>query len=206
MILYSDATTPFGRKCLVAALERNIPLEERFANLADPGDFLAVNPLNQIPALTTDEGACLFDSDVILQYLDTQHDGAPLIPAGADRFTALTRIHLGNGLIESTLLRIMETRRPDGEKSPSFITHLETRVARGLAEMERICTPWTGDAMNAEEITTACALGYVDFRYAHDWHAAAPKLAEWFALVGATPSMAASLPTREEPIPSPLPA
>ncbi len=65
MILYTDAATPFGRKCLVAALERDIVLEERFVALADPGDFLEINPLNQIPALV-DEGTCCFDSDVIL--------------------------------------------------------------------------------------------------------------------------------------------
>ena len=62
MILHSDATTPFGRKCLVAAFERGVPLEERFVDLANPGDYLAVNPLNQIPALTTPDGDHLFDS------------------------------------------------------------------------------------------------------------------------------------------------
>ena len=70
MILYTDATTPFGRKCLVAALERNIALEERFVNLSDPQEFLFVNPLNQIPALSVGQQN-YFDSDVILQFLDT---------------------------------------------------------------------------------------------------------------------------------------
>ena len=71
MILYTDATTPFGRKCVIAALEREIPLEERFIKLSEPGDFLEVNPLNQIPALFIKPGKCYFDSDVILDYLDT---------------------------------------------------------------------------------------------------------------------------------------
>ena len=79
MILYTDATTPFGRKCLVAALERNIVLEEKFVKLSDPKGFLCVNPLNQIPALTTCNEK-YFDSDVILQFLDTLHKGPPLIP------------------------------------------------------------------------------------------------------------------------------
>ena len=78
MILYTDATTPFGRKCLVAALERNIALEERFVNLSDPQEFLFVNPLNQIPALSVGQQN-YFDSDVILQFLDTLHKGPPLI-------------------------------------------------------------------------------------------------------------------------------
>ena len=80
MILYTDATTPFGRKCVIAALEREIPLEERFIKLSEPGDFLEVNPLNQIPALFVERGKCYFDSDVIIEYLDTLHENSPLIP------------------------------------------------------------------------------------------------------------------------------
>ena len=103
MILYTDATTPFGRKCVIAALEREIPLEERFIKLSEPGDFLEVNPLNQIPALFVERGKCYFDSDVILDYLDTLHEGSPLIPE-PNRFECKTAIHLANGVIESTLL------------------------------------------------------------------------------------------------------
>ena len=109
MILYTDATTPFGRKCLVAALERNIALEERFVNLSDPQEFLFVNPLNQILALSVGQQN-YFDSDVILQFLDSLHEGPPLIPE-KNKYKHLTSIHLANAVIESTLLRIMEKRR-----------------------------------------------------------------------------------------------
>ena len=102
MILYTDATTPFGRKCVIAALEREIALEERFIKLSEPGDFLEVNPLNQIPALFVERGKCYFDSDVILEYLDTLHENSPLIPE-LNKFECKTAIHLANGVIESTL-------------------------------------------------------------------------------------------------------
>lgn len=197
MILHSDATTPFGRKCMVAAMERGIPVEERFVDLADPGDYLTVNPLNQIPALTTDAGAHLYDSDVILQYLDTLHGGPPLIPQ-TDRFGELARIHLGNGVIESTLLRIMELRRPDGEKSQSFVAHLEARIARGLASLETLAPSGDG-ALTAFAITTAAALEYVDFRYSHDWRAGHPRLAAFHAAVADRPALAATRPTRTGP-------
>lgn len=198
MILHSDATTPFGRKCMVAALERGIALEERFVDLANPGDYLAVNPLNQIPALTTENGAHLFDSDVILQYLDTRHDGPPLIPDD-DRFSAMTQIHLANGVIEATLLRIMEIRRKDGERSPGFISHLEARVGRGLAAMEA-AAPSADGPLSAFGISAAAALEYVDFRYEHPWRKAAPKLADFLTAVAERPSMAATRPTRTAPV------
>ena len=136
MILYSDATTPFGRKCLIAALEREIPLEERFIKLSEPGDFLDVNPLNQIPALFVERGKCYFDSDVILEYLDTLHENSPLIPE-LNKFECKTAIHLANGVIESTLLRTMELRRPECRQSKTFVNHLEARVTRGIDTMEK---------------------------------------------------------------------
>ena len=57
MILYTDATTPFGRKCVIAALEHEIALEERFIKLSEPGDFLEVNPLNQIQHFSLNVGS-----------------------------------------------------------------------------------------------------------------------------------------------------
>ena len=96
MILYTDATTPFGRKCLVAALERGIVLEERFVKLSDPKEFLLVNPLNQIPALSVDQQK-YYDSDVILQFLDSLHEGPPLIPE-KNKYKHLTSIHLANAV------------------------------------------------------------------------------------------------------------
>ena len=202
MILYTDASTPFGRKSLLAALERGIPLTEEFVSLSDPGPFAEANPLVQIPALKAHDGQIYFDSDVIFQYLDTRHDGPRLIPSD-DQFARMTRIHLANGVIEATLYRRMETVRPDGEKSASFIAHLEARIARGLARLETV----TGDAhdgpLDAEEITKLCALDYVDFRHPHDWRSTHPKLAAWLARVSERGTAEVSKPGRNDPVAAP---
>ena len=201
MILYTDATTPFGRKCLVAALERNIVLEEKFVKLSDPKGFLCVNPLNQIPALT----ACnenYFDSDVILQFFDTLHKGPPLIPE-ENKFKHLTSVHIANAVIESTLLRIMEKRRAKTEYSPTFISHLEVRIFRGIAEMEKTRIEQIGEPLNGEELTTAIALSYVDFRFTKNWRAKAPRLSNWHAIIEQRLSMMCSQPNRTQPTHSP---
>ena len=201
MILYTDATTPFGRKCLVAALERNIVLEEKFVKLSDPKGFLCVNPLNQIPALT----ACnenYFDSDVILQFLDTLHKGPPLIPE-ENKFKHLSSVHIANAVMESTLLRIMEKRRAEKEYSPTFISHLEARIFRGIAEMEETRIEQIGEPLNGEELTTAIALSYVDFRFTRDWRDKAPRLSNWHAFIEQRSSMICSQPTRSKPTHSP---
>lgn len=203
MKLYSDATTPFGRKVLVAALERKIPVTESFVNLAEPGAFLDVAPVGQIPALTLDDGRTIFDSDVILDFLDTCHPGPALISTG-DRHADLTRIHLANGLIEAVLQRIMEIKRPDGEKSPGFIQHLEQRADRVIATLEAQVGNLNADLADAPSIATACALEYADFRYRDDWRNTAPGLAAWLAEVASRPSMMATRPTRSGPVNSPL--
>ena len=203
MILYTDASTPFGRKSLLAALERGIPIREEFVSLSDPGPFAEVNPLVQIPALKGADGEVYFDSDVIFQYLDTCHKGPPLIPAD-DMFARMTRIHLANGVIEATLYRRMETVRPAGEQSPSFITHLEARIARGLARLESHCGEAHDGPLDAEGITRLCALDYVDFRHPHDWRAAHPRLAAWHAQVSERGTAQVSKPGRTDPVAAPL--
>jgi len=199
MILYTDATTPFGRKCIIAALERDIPLEERFIKLSEPGAFLDINPLNQIPALFIQSGQYYFDSDVILEYLDTLHERSPLIP-DLNKFECKTAIHLANGIIESTLLRTMELRRPEGQQSKTYVTHLEARVMRGIKTMEKKRETTIADCLNGEEITTAVALSYVDFRFSTEWRKSAPTLEEWFEKVSRRKSMELTTPTRERSI------
>jgi len=199
MILYTDATTPFGRKCIIGALERDIPLEERFIKLSEPGDFLDINPLNQIPALFIQSGQYYFDSDVILEYLDTLHERSPLIP-DLNKFECKTAIHLANGIIESTLLRTMELRRPEGQQSKTYVTHLEARVMRGIKTMEKKRETAIADCLNGEEITTAVALSYMDFRFSTEWRKSAPILEEWFEKVSGRKSMQLTAPTRERPI------
>ena len=195
MQLYNDATSPFGRKILVAAAERAIPLDEVIVGCFSPGPLDAINPLRQIPALVTDEGEALFDSDVILLYLDSAHDGPPLVP-DEDCWAILARTALGNGLIEAVLNRIMEIKRAEGEQSPGFIAKMEERIARALARLEELAGALSADTLRADDITIACALEYTDFRYSEAWRADCPTLAAWLEAIAARPSMTVSVPTR----------
>jgi glutathione S-transferase len=195
MQLYNDATSPFGRKILVAAAERSIALDEVIVDCFSPGPLDDVNPLRQIPALVTDDGEALFDSDVILAWLDGMHDGPALIPEDA-RWPVLTRVALGNGLIEAVLYRVMELKRAEGEQSPAFIAKMEGRVARALSRLEASARALSADTLRADDITIACALEYADFRYPEDWRGNCPALAHWLEAVSARPSMTVSVPTR----------
>jgi glutathione S-transferase len=185
----------------VAAIERQIALEEVFVPLDGTGPLDEWNPLRQIPTLVLDDGRAIYDSDVITEYLDTCHRGEPLIPA-ADRFAVLTRMTLANGLTEATMLRRIESVRVPQEKSPAFITKMEQRIDRVLNALEAQAPRLShgSDAMRADQIATACALGYVDFRYVETWRAQCPQLADWYASVVSRPSLTLSAPTRAAPV------
>lgn len=198
MILLNDATSPFGRKVMVAALEREIALRETFVDLATDATLAASNPLRQIPTLVLEDGNSLYDSDVILAYLDTRHDGPPLIPAER-RWQMMTEVALASGMIEATLNRIMEVRRPDGERSPDFITKLEDRIWRTVDALSGREMPSPGSVLRADDITLFCALEYLDFRFTQDWRQRAPALDAWHAATKDRASFVVTRPTRTSP-------
>ena len=200
MRLFSSPTSPFCRKVLACALARSIPIEELFVDLRT-AHFYQINPLGQIPALQTDEGDTLFDSDVIVQYLDTCHHGPLLI--GGDRFSSMTRIHLANGMMEAVLQRLLELRRPEEQRHQATLDHLEQRVARVLTALEKTAPDAPGASLSAVDIATMCALEYVDFRYPHDWRAQHEALAAWHKSLCEREPFARTRPTRTAPVVQP---
>jgi glutathione S-transferase len=193
--LYNDATSPFGRKALVAAQERGVVVTEVIVDISKSGPLDAVNPLRMIPALLTDDGQAIYDSDVIIGYLDTCHDGSPLIPKNVC-WRIWTCMSLGNGLMEAVLLRVLETRRTDNEKSPAFVAKMEARISRALNALELEVPHLDIDPPTADQITLACALEYTDFRFSETWRTTHPKLEEWLGEFAMRPSMTSTRPTR----------
>lgn len=198
MILYNDATSPFGRKIAVAAVEHRVPLIERFVDLSDAAHLDRYNPLRQIPVLVTDEDRGVYDSDVILLYVDEFLGGGVLFPH--DRLVeSLTLCALANGLIEATMQRMMELRRPAEQQSPLDVGNRTARIERALAALEAQASLPSEDIFNADHVTIGCALGYVDFRYSPDWRAQAPRLSSWYQRIARRPSFVDTAPTRSQP-------
>jgi len=195
MKILTDATTPFGRKTVVCALERKLSFTEIFVTIDASLD--SNNPLRQIPVLETADGQCLYDSDMVVLYLNDLCGDQALIP-NADKFATLTRMALANGLMEAVLLRTMESRRPDGERSQTFIDKLSERALRAIQSLNTQASQLNTDVLNAADIGAACAVEYADFRFSTSWRDAAPELNHWHAAIAERPSFVATRPTRTQ--------
>lgn len=187
MILRSSPASPFGRKVRLAAAI--LGLSDRIQvviadTMAPDGPLLQQNPLGKIPALILEDGQTIFDSRVILEYLDHLAGGGKIIPVGPTRFSVLTRAALADGIADAALLRVYEARvRDPATHSEKWLAHQSGKVERGLAAFEAN-PPHAGDR-DVAAIGLACALGYLDLRFAGDWRASNPKLVAWLDAFGA---------------------
>jgi glutathione S-transferase len=199
LTLRSSPASPFVRKVRIAAsllgLDREIALEQ--ADTTDISDTIRrQNPLGKIPALVLEDGTVLFDSRVILEYLDHRAGGGKIIPRDASaRFAALALQALADGIMDASILIIYEQRwRPSERHEPKWVDHQAGKVARGLAGLESSPPPL--DPMpNVGQIALACALGYRDFRFGGSWRASHPKLTAWLdGFAARVPAFAATTP------------
>jgi glutathione S-transferase len=183
MILRTAPASPFGRKVRVAAsllgLEDEIAIEQ--ADTMNAADSLRrQNPLGKIPVLITEDGTTLFDSRVILEYLDHRAGGGRIIPSEPSaRFAALRLQALCDGVMDASLLCVYEGRwRSADHHEPKWVEHQSAKMDRALSGLE--ADPPALDATpHVGQIALACALGYLDLRFAGRWRASYPRLVEW---------------------------
>jgi glutathione S-transferase len=183
MILRSTPPSPFGRKVNLAAsvlgLSGDIKIET-----ADPNDandsLRRQNPLGKIPALVLEDGSTLFDSRVILEYLDHRAGGGKIIPAEPKaRFAVLRLQALADGMTDAQILLVYEGRfRPVEHHVQKWTDYQADKIKRGLTALE--AEPPSLDAIpNVGQIALACFLGHRDLRFGGDWRAGHPKLVTW---------------------------
>ncbi len=195
MKLFHSPASPFVRKVRVAAklrgLDARIELVPANPHLSPP-ELLAANPLSKIPALVRDDGTALIDSLVICEYLDTLGDAPRLIPAaGAARVTALQIHAIADGILDAAVARRGNSQLPQDEARQKFDDRTKAVIARSLGLLEAM-PPAPMDITGA---TIGCALGYLDFRFAHEpWRATYPKLAAWFEGVNKLPAFTETMP------------
>lgn len=199
MKLYYSATSPYVRKVVVCAHE--LGLADRMELVptkvvpTEPNrEFGAVAPLMKVPALERDDGAALFDSIVICEYLDSL-GGARLFPApGEARWRALRLNALADGILDAAVLTRYENFvRPENLRWKTWSEGQLLKVDQSLDFLEQNVADLRG--IDIGTISLGCALGYLDFRYAdRGWRARHPKLAAWWEPVSKRPSFDKTAP------------
>jgi glutathione S-transferase len=196
MTLRSAAASPFGRKIRLAAavlgLERDVLIET--ADPTDPADTVRrQNPLGKIPVLITEEDGALYDSRVILEYLDHRAGGGKIIPAAPkERFAALRLQALCDGIMDAAILRVYEGRwrKPDRHE-PAWVEHQAGKIDRALAALEAEVP--AVEPITVAQIALAAALGYLDLRFEGAWRKDHPKLVAWLdSFAARVPAFAAT--------------
>ena len=181
MKLYYSPTSPYVRKVVACAIIRGLDgrIERHATNPHEsPDDLLADNPLSKVPCLVTDDGLSLFGSQLICEYLDSVGDELQLFPAhGAPRWRALKFQSLGDGILDAAVPWRGEQGRPREAARDQQMARYRDVIARALDTLER--DP-PHKIVDIGSVTVACALGYLDFRFAsHPWRAGHPRLAAW---------------------------
>jgi len=184
MKLIGALTSPYVRKVRVVMAEKKLDFQ---LVLEDPwnGDAVRkINPLSKVPCLVMEGGEAVFDSRVIVEYLDTLSPVGKLIPpSGRERTAVRTWEALADGVLDAAVAARMEATwggRSDAQRSTAWIERQMTAVHAAIKAMSQglgekpFCA---GNHYTLADVAVGCALGYLDFRFSHiDWRGDYPNL------------------------------
>jgi glutathione S-transferase len=203
MKLIGSNASPYVRKVRIVMAEKkldyNFVIEDVWSEQTRISDS---NPLGKVPCLVMEGGEALFDSRVIVEYLDTLSPVGKLIPGvGRERAEVKTWEALADGVMDAALLARMEaiwTGRTEAQRSPAWIERQLGKIHASLAAMGKglgdkpFCT---GIHLSLADIAVGCALDYLDFRFPQiDWRAAHPNLARLQEKLAQRPSFVETAP------------
>jgi glutathione S-transferase len=169
MKLFGTPGSPYARKVRIVLAEKNIPYEYIVERPSAPGSRVPqFNPLGKIPVLVLDDGRVVYDSPVIVEYLEASAGGTKLTPDAPDERMEVKRWEaLGDGVAEATVAINHEYREPaDKQRSPLWFEKQRLKIDRGLAMMEKdlgaaqFCF---GGRFSLADIAAGYALGYLDY-------------------------------------------
>lgn len=197
MKLYITDPSPYARKCRIVLRERGLSdfcEEIRVDPYASDPALVAANPVAQVPALVTDEGEVFTDSPLICAWLDAHGVGdALLIPAGEAQWPVRRLETLADAGLEMGVKWVLEKRRPEAERSPTWIARWQDGLNRTLDALEQV--EMDPEQPNLGVITTGVLLTWLGFRHPEfDWKTGRPRLAALQTALETRPSFADTYP------------
>lgn len=198
--LYHSHTSPYVRKVMVLLHETDqlseVELIPAGGTPVDPGTMpVAQNPLGKVPTLERPDGAAIYDSRAICQYLD-HRAGGRMYPKPPRLWDTLTLEATADGILDAAILMVYESRvRPEDKRFDPWVEGQWAKVARSLDVLEARWMPHLAGPLDMGQIGVASALAYLDLRHgARSWRTGRDALAVWQAGFAARPSMLATVP------------
>ncbi len=202
MKLIGALTSPYVRKVRVVMAEKRLDYQLELEDVWNRDTIMKSNPLGKVPCLVMEGGEAVFDSRVIVEYVDTLSPVGRLIPErGRARTEVRTWEALADGLLDASILARLEQTwagRTEAQRSDAWVDRQMERVHSALAAMSRgladkpFCA---GIHFTLADVATGCALGYLDFRFpAIDWRSQYPNLERLHAKLSLRQSFIDTLP------------
>jgi glutathione S-transferase len=199
--LVGSLTSPYVRKVRIVMAEKRIDCQLELEDVWSPETKIQqANPLGKVPCLIMEDGGAVFDSRVIVEYLDTMTPVARLIPTtGRERVEVRTWEALADGLLDAAIaIRLEQTQRPPEQQSQKWIERQSGKVHAAIDAMAHGLNgkSWChNNAYTLADIAVGCALGYLDFRFPQiDWRSQHPSLDKLYAKVAARQSFIDTAP------------
>jgi len=204
MKLIGALTSPYVRKVRIVLAEKRLDYQLVLEDVWSSDAIVKSNPLGKVPCLLLEGGEAVFDSRVIVEYLDSRSPVGRLIPeANRERTEVRTWEALADGLLDAAILARLEQTWPgrsDAQRCNAWIDRQMGKVqatlvamSGGLGERQWV----SGNHMSLADISVGCALGYLDFRFPSiDWRATHPRLTRLYDRLCARPSFIDTAPPK----------
>lgn len=198
-LLYTP-NSPYARKVRIVAMEKHIDIALQEVVLGDPDSPVKqYNPLGKVPVLVLDDEEALYDSRVIVEYLDDRTPVAKLVPkVNADRIAVIRWSALADGICDAAVSAMLETRKPEKLQSEAFIEKQLSKVTGGLEKLNKDISKkkWcVNETFSLADISVGCMLAYVGLRLKKlNWQDNYPSLAKHYNVLIKRPSFKATAP------------
>jgi len=196
----SATPSPYARKVRIALAEKDIPFEliteVPWDKTTGTPDF---NPLEKLPVLIREHGDPVYESYLIMEYLERAHPEPPLVPADPDGWLLAKRLEvLCDGVCDAFVLSFFERHRAEALQSTTWLARQRRKIDGGLTEMQRLLcsrSHFIGNAFTLADLAAATAVSYLAVRWPEiDWRASYPTLLDHSDRMEARPSFQNSRP------------
>lgn len=200
MKLIGSYTSPYVRKARIVFAEKKLDYQFILENVWEPTTTIqSHNPIGKVPCLLIEDDEALYDSRVIVEYLDTLSPVGRLIPqTGRERANIKCWEALGDGLLDAGVTIVKERQRPAEQINHDWIERQRGKIHAALKVMSQDLGEQSfciGVNYSLADIAVGCALGYLDFRFAEiDWRKSYPNLAKFFEKLSARQSFIDTVP------------